>query len=190
MFRSKCRDPFKPDSLSLFTYSISDRKDPGIEYTDNIAGICFINNRSLLSHQLLRLCKTEHLIALNVEILLITLKLSRTDPHEGYPVSVRLVHVSLDLEDESRKIIVKRVYKLALCKSRQRRHRHGEEILQKRFYSEVVERRTEKDGAQFSFSDLVYIKLITCAVKKLNVVCQGSPEVFPDKSIKGFRIIQ
>ena len=62
------------------------------------------------SHHLLRLGELDGLACLNVEVLLTTLKLTRTDAHEGDMVTVSLVHVGLDLKDEGGEVFAEGVH--------------------------------------------------------------------------------
>ena len=83
---------------------------------------------------------------------------------------MRLVHVCLYLEHKSGELFVKRVNYLVTGNSRQRRHGHFKEAFQKRLNAEVIKSRAEEHGAELATAHLLDIKLIACAVKKLNIV--------------------
>ena len=173
MLRREGRDTLEHDILTLLAYCIADREDAGVKNADNISGIGLVDNGALLRHQLLRLSKPQRLSALHVVIFSVALKPARTYAHESDPVAVRLVHICLYLEYKCGKMIVKRVNDSISGHSGQRRHSHAQKALKKRFYAEIIERRAKEHGAEFSATHFFYIKIVACAVKKLNIVRQG-----------------
>ena len=101
MLRCESRNTFKGEFLAGCADGISDGENTRIKDTDDIPGIGFADNLTFLSHQLLRLGKTELLLALHMINFLVSVKLAGTDTHESNSVTVCFVHIGLDLEYKS-----------------------------------------------------------------------------------------
>ena len=144
MLRSEGRDTLKLKLLVGQAQRISDGKNTRIEYADDIAGIGLVHDFSVLRHHLLRLGQTDLLAALNVVYLHTGLELAGYNTHERDTVTVRLVHICLDLKDKRGKIIGKRTDFSCDSPSRQRRSSHLQEMLQKGLYTKVGQSGTEK----------------------------------------------
>ena len=50
MLGRKGRDSGKAAPEGRIAYRISNREDAGIEYTDDVAGVSFLNDRAILGH--------------------------------------------------------------------------------------------------------------------------------------------
>ena len=126
------------------TDRISDGEDARVKYTDDIAGVCFINNMTVTRHHLLRLGKTHFLSSLHMEDFHSGVEFAGADAHECDTVTVCFVHVCLDFKDKRREILFDRIDYAAVCRTRKRRHRHREEVLQESLHTKIGERRSEE----------------------------------------------
>ena len=124
MLRSEGRDTLKLELLVGRTERVTDGENTRIENTDDISGISLLNDLTALSHQLLRLGQTDLLAALNMVYFHSGLELTGTDAHESDTVTVRLIHIRLDLKYEGGEIFPERVDHACRCLSRKRRSRH------------------------------------------------------------------
>ena len=95
-------------------YCISDREDAGIEYTDDVAGVSFLNDRAILGHQLLRLREAHLLVSLHMKDFLVLVEAARTDSHESDSVSVGTIHVGLNLKYKGREMRIHRIDQFAV----------------------------------------------------------------------------
>ena len=173
MLRCKGRDRLE---LELFLWRadrIANSEDTWVKHTDYISCIGFVDYLSFLSHYLLRLRKSELFIALNVENFHILIELARTDTQESDTVTVSLVHISLYLEYESRELRVERIYDTGRRISRSRRSCHFEEVFQKRLDAEVCKSRAKEHRRKLTLSHLFDIKLIACAIEKLDIIAES-----------------
>ena len=100
MLRRERRDLLEFDLHGRITERIADREDAGIKDADDIAGEGFLDDLAVLRHELLRLRQADLALPLNVHDLHPFFEFAGTDTHESDPVTVRLVHVCLDLEHE------------------------------------------------------------------------------------------
>ena len=143
MFRCERRNAFK---FYLFTCTkcITDREDTRIEYTDDIARICLLDDLSILRHHLLWLGETDLASALHMRYFHACLKFAGTDTHKCDTVAVRLVHICLNLEDKRAEIRRERIHHAGCRISRQRRGCHFQEMLQECLYTKVCQRRTKE----------------------------------------------
>ena len=102
------------------------------------------------------------------------LELAGADAHKGDAVTVGLVHVGLDLEDEGRELVAAGVYGLAgqAVHAGQRGGGEPQEVLQKRLHAEVGQSRAKEHGAQLTAQHLVEVKFLGSAVQQLDLVHQ------------------
>ena len=171
MLRRKRRDPAEAELLARHGDRVADGEDAGVEHTDDVARVCFLDDLALRRHQLLRLGKAHFFAALHVVIFAVALKLAGADAQEGQPVAVRLVHVCLNFEDERREIGVERVDLAAVGHTRQGRRRHAEEFLEERLHTEIRQRRAEEHRRQLPMAHLVHVEFASRA-EQLHIVAQ------------------
>ena len=124
MLRCKGRDTLELELLVGRTERVTDGENTRIENADDISGISLVNDLTALSHQLLRLGQTDLLAALNMVDFHSGFKLTGTDAHESDTVTVRLVHIRLDLKYEGGEIRSERIDHAVCRSSRKRRSRH------------------------------------------------------------------
>ena len=124
MLRCKGRDTLELELLVGRTERVTDGENTRIENADDISGISLVNDLTALSHQLLRLGQTDLLAALNMVYFHSCLKLTGTDAHESDTVTVRLIHIRLDLKYEGGEIRSERIDHTVCRSSRKRRSRH------------------------------------------------------------------
>ena len=124
MLRSEGRDTLKLELLIGRTERVTDGENTRIKNADDISGISLVNDLTALSHQLLRLGQTDLLTALNMVDFHSGLELTGTDAHECDTVTVRLIHIRLDLKYEGGEILSERVDHACSGLSRERRSRH------------------------------------------------------------------
>ena len=170
MFWCECWDSFVFKVIFWKADSVSDREDSRVKYSDDISAIGFVNHFSLTCHHLLRLKQTHLFITLHMIYFLGSVKFTGTDSHKCDSVSVCLVHVCLDFKDKRREILFDRIDHAAVCRTRKRRHRHREEVLQKSLHTKVGERRSEEYRGELSLADKLLVKLCTCAVEQLDLI--------------------
>ena len=121
-------------------------------------------------HHLLRLGKTHFLSSLHMEDFHSGVEFAGADAHECDTVTVCFVHVCLDFKDKRREILFDRIDHAAVCRTRKRRHRHREEVLQESLHTKVGERRSEEYRGKLSLADKLLVKLCTCAVEQLDLI--------------------
>ena len=170
MLRREGRNSLVCEFSARHTDRISDGEDTRVKYTDDIAGVCFINNMTVTRHHLLRLGKTHFLSSLHMEDFHSGIEFAGADAHECDTVTVCFVHVCLDFKDKRREILFDRIDHAAVCRTRKRRHRHREEVLQKSLHTKVGERRSEEYRGELSLADKLLVKLCTCAVEQLDLI--------------------
>ena len=146
MLRREGRDPAESEIISGHADRIADGIDPGIKDADDIACPGFRDDVAVIRHHLLRLGESGFLLSLYMPDFHIRIKVPGDDPHEGDPVSVILIHIRLDLEDEGGEIILLRIDQSRVGHARQGGGRHFQEMLQEGLHTEVRQRRAEEDG--------------------------------------------
>ena len=124
MLRRKGRDTLELELLVGRTERVTDGENTRIENADDISSISLINDLTALSHQLLRLGQSDLFTALNMVDFHSGLELTGTDAHESDTVTVRLIHIRLDLKYEGGEILSERVDHACSGLSRKRRSRH------------------------------------------------------------------
>ena len=124
MLRSEGRDTLKLELLVGRTERVTDGENTRIENADDISGISLVNDLTALSHQLLRLGQTDLLAALDMVDFHSGLELTGTDAHESDTVTVRLIHIRLNLKYEGGEIRSERIDHTVCRSSRKRRSRH------------------------------------------------------------------
>ena len=124
------------------------------------------------SHHLLRLGQTHFFISLHMVDLHARIKTAGTDTHKSDTVSVCLVHIGLDFENKSRKILFHRIDDAHICLSRQRRISHLQEMFQESLHTEVGQSRSEKYGRQLTFADSFLVKLCAGTVQQFDFLFQ------------------
>ena len=184
VLRRKRRDALKAHTHLRVADRIADGEDAGVEHADDVTGVGLIDDRALLRHELLRLRELERLAALHVQVLMVALELARADAHEGDAVAVGLVHVRLDLEHERGKRRLHRVDHAVGRRARQRRHRHVQEVFQKRLDAEIRQRGAEEHRTEPAGAHLVEIEGIARAVEQLNVLGQLFALARPDQLVE------
>ena len=124
MLRCEGRDTLKLELLVGRTERVTDGENTRIKDADDISGVGLLDDLTALSHQLLRLGQTDLLTALNMVDFHSGLELTGTDTHESDTVTVRLIHIRLDLKYEGGEILSERVDHACSGLSRERRSRH------------------------------------------------------------------
>ena len=147
---------------------ISDGENAWVEHTDNVTGICLIDNMAGFCHHLLRLGEAHFAVALHVINLFGGIKFTGADTHEGDSVAMRLVHICLNLKDEGREILAHWINLSTVCLAGQGRSCHLEEMFQECLHTKVGECRTKEDWRKLSFADQFLIKLSAGTVQKFN----------------------
>ena len=165
MLGGEGRNTLKSDMLFKRAYRIAYCVNTGVENADYVARIRLVNYLAFLRHHLLRLRQPHGLSRLNVVVIRPAFKFARAYAEKGNSVAVVLIHIRLNFRGERRKIIVKRVNRLAVRHTRQGGCGHFKEVLQKRLNPEIGERRTEENRGQLAAAHLFKVKFIACAVK-------------------------
>ena len=124
MLRRKGRDTLKLELLVGRTERVTDGENTRIENADDISGISLLNDFTALGHQLLRLGQTDLFASLDMVDFHAGLELTGTDAHERDTVTVRLIHIRLDLKYEGGEIRSERINHAVCRSSRKRRSRH------------------------------------------------------------------
>ena len=124
MLRCEGRDPFICELLFRHTERIADGENTRIKYADDISGIGFRQDFAVICHDLLRLGKSHNSLALDMLDVHIRLKFAGTDSHKCDSVTVRFVHVRLNLEHERAEVMLYRVNQSDVRAARQRHRRH------------------------------------------------------------------
>ena len=111
------------------------------------------------------------------------LELAGADAHESDAVPVGLVHVGLDLEDESRELVTAWIHGLAgqAVHTGQRGGGEPQEVLQEGLHTEVGQGRTEEHGAELAAQHLVQIKFLGGTVQQLDLI--GELEALQEKGL-------
>ena len=184
MLRCKRRDALEAHVHFGLADRVADGEDARVEHADDVAGVGLVDDRALLRHELLRLRELERLAALHVQILMVAHELAGTDAHERDAVTVGLVHVRLDLEHERGKARLERVDRAVGRCARQRRHRHVQEVFQKRLNAEVRQRGAEEHRAEAAGAHLIEVEGIARTVEQLNVLGELFALARPDQLVE------
>ena len=92
---------------------VADGEDARVKQADDIARVGLIHDGAVLRHQLGAGGQLDVLALLHVVSLHAALELAGADAHKGDAITVGLVHVGLDLEDEGRELVAAGVHRLA-----------------------------------------------------------------------------
>ena len=117
------------DIFPGFAQCIADGKDPRIKNTDDISCIGLFHMFALLRHHLLGLCQTDLFAALDMHNLHSGGEFAGADTHKCDAVPVGFVHICLNLENKSRKILRKRIHGILIGKPGERRGGHFQKML-------------------------------------------------------------
>ena len=140
MFRCECGNSFVPEIRLGKAECVADRIQTRVENTDNITRIGLAEDLPVAGHQLLRLGQSLDPSALDMPDIHSDVVFSGADPDKCDPVSVGFVHIGLDLEDKSGKIVFYRIDLPLVRHAGRRRRRHLQEMLKEDLDAEVVER--------------------------------------------------
>ena len=124
MLRRKGRNSFVLNLPARHTQGISDGENTRIKDADDIACVSLVHNFPVLRHDLLRLGQTLLSAALHMVNLHAGGKLAGTDTDKRDTVPVCLVHICLDLEYKSRKLLFHGINQTHVCLTGQRRSGH------------------------------------------------------------------
>ena len=113
VFGGEGGDAGELDLLLAGTQGVADGEDARVEQADDVACVGFIDDGAVLRHQLGAGGQLDVLALLHMEGLHAALELAGADAHKGDAVTVGLVHVGLDLEDEGRELVAAGVHRLA-----------------------------------------------------------------------------
>ena len=172
VLRGEGGDALELHLVALVAHGVSNGENARVEHADDVPGVGLVDDGPVVGHELLGLGQTEGLAPLDMEILLIPLKLAGADAHEGDPVPVGLVHVGLNLEHEGGEGGVKGVHHRVPGHPGQGRHGHLQEVLQKRLHAEVVQGGTEEHRGELAVPHGVDVELIARAVQQFDVLRQ------------------
>ena len=189
MLRGKGGDTGVQKLLSGHCDGVANGKNARVKHADHVAGIGFLYDFPLRSHQLLGLRKTHLSAALHMVVFRVTLEFARADPHKGQPVPVSLVHIGLDLKHESRKIRIKGIHNTAVSSAGQGRGRQLQESLQERLNAEVRQCRAEEYGRKLATANSLHVHFPACG-QKLHIIDQLLVLGFTVQKLGNLRIVQ
>ncbi len=153
----------------------------GITYTEdtwvkkayNISWISLIHDLPVLGQELLWLGQLDGLATATVVYTHAPLKLAGANTDKGQPVPMGRVHVSLNLENKSRKLVVSRLNH-ALCRISSYWLRSQLQILlQEILHAKVSHGRTKEHRSQLTPGYFFQVKLLTGCIQKVNIIHQG-----------------
>ena len=121
-----------------------------VRQTDYITCKRLIDRLFLLRHKAGRRTKPHLLPLTHVRIIGITLELTRADLEERYARAVVGIHVGVDLEAESRELLLHRIHLTLLGNNRARRGSDVHKALQEFLYTERIQRRAEEYRCKFA----------------------------------------
>ena len=146
---------------AIIRKTIANAKNTGVKEADNIAGISFLYNSTLLRHELLRLCQLNGLAALLMVHSHTLLKFAGANTNEGNAVAVSRVHISLNLKNKGREFLVSGVNNLAVLQSTRLRLRAQlQEFLQKALHAKVCHSRAKEHRGKLALFNLFQVKFI------------------------------
>ena len=119
----------------------------------------------------------------------VPLELAGADAHKGQPVPVGLVHVCLDLENESREIRAEGVDGAAVRHPGQRRGGQLQKSLQERLNAEVRQSGAEEHRAQLALTDLLQVHF-PAGGQKLHIVNELLMLLFTAQVLRHLRIVK
>ena len=91
-----------------------------------------------------------------------------------------LVHISLNFKNKSREIPLRRFHQTCIRLSGQWGSGHFQKMLQKDFYPEIGQGRTEKYWRQFPRTHNIQVKFRTGPVQQFHILQQLVLQFFPD----------
>ena len=174
MFRCKGGDARKLHMLLAGAQRIANGEDARIKQTDDIAGIGFVHDGAVVSHQAGAGSKLDVLALLHMECFHAALKLAGADAQKRNAVAVILVHVGLDFEHKAAELLAAGIHHIAGggILAGQWRRGQAQELFQERFHAKVGQRGAKEYGAQLAVLHSVQVKLFGGAIQQLNVVSQ------------------
>ena len=178
MLRCECRNTLVFKSGLGRAECVSDGIQARVEDTDNVSRISLAQDLSVAGHQLLRLGQPLDPSALDVLDVHADIVFARADADKGDPVSVGLVHIGLNLEDEGRESVFHGVHRALVRHAGRRRGRHLQEVLQKDLDTEVVERGAKKYRRQHSCPDRLDVEVRAGSVQQFHFFAQLLRRVF------------
>ena len=92
--------------------------------------------------------------------------------HERQPVTVRGIHVCLNLEDESGEFLVRRINRADIRNARRGRFGVGQKPFEERLYAEIVGRGAEEHRRELSGKHLFDIEFVARNVEQLDILDQ------------------
>src|SRR5690606_23205081 len=116
------------------------------------------------------------------------LERARADAHEGDTVAVVGVHVRLDLEDEGRHLVFRRLDAARVRFLRTRRRRPVAKRLDQVAYAVIAQRRTEEDRRQVAFAKGVEVERPARLARQFELLDEGLALVFRQQAGDAVRI--
>lgn len=171
----------------FFTYRIAHAEFSRIEDSNDISGIGLFYGLPLCGEKLLRLGKSEHFAALPMEYGSALFKNTGTDTQESNTVMVFGIHVCLDFENESGESrIFRRNVSFQSFSFFRRRSKF--QIFSRKVCTPKFVMAEPKRGGQFAFGYFVFIKRVACFFQKLQVIFEGTENLFGEMG-NNFRIV-
>ena len=149
MFGGETRDSLKLQR-AVTAERVTNAQGAAIHDPDHVTGPCLLYGHAIAGHELLRRRQANGLAAALMQHLHVGFKMSRHDAHEGNAVAMPGIHVRLDLEHETGKVVAIGRHRSDGGFARSGRRRQLQKFAEKRFDPEVGERRPEEHGGQCS----------------------------------------
>ena len=150
LFGREARDAFIVQDFA-FGQRVANLEIAGIVKAHDVARIGFVKDRFLLCHECRRVRELQLATLAHVEIVLVALEATRHHAHKSDAVTVIGVHIGVDLEDETRKLLFRRLDAAFHCIATDGRRRNLDEAVQQFLHAEIVQSRAEKHGADVTF---------------------------------------
>src|SRR5437867_12851485 len=123
---------------------VADRKLPGVDQADDVAGVRDADGLAVAPEKAVRAARSNRPADAAVEDRHVLREPARADADERDAVAVARIHVRLNLEDEPGELFVGGRYHADVARAWLRRRRQRHERVEKRLEAEIRERAAEE----------------------------------------------
>ena len=157
---------------------ITDFEDAIVGQSHDVACPCLVDGLLALGHKLGRRRETQRLVLTHMEVGLIAYELAGANLTEGDTRAVVGVDVGSNLEDETGKLRLFRIYHSLFRLCRTWRRCYLDEAVEQFLYAEVIQSGTKEDRCQDAFAIAVNIEGVVDALNHFKVVTQMCSIIF------------
>ena len=166
------RNAFVVQDLS-FSQSVTDFEVTSIIKTHDVAWISLVQDRFLLCHESRGVGELQLTALAHMEVVLVTLETARHHTHKCNTIAMVGVHVGVNLENEARKLLLRRLDAAFHRVTTDRRRRNLYEAVQQLLHTEVIQGRAKENGADITVQIGLAGEVILNALYQFRLIAQG-----------------